>query len=237
MEIRQMKRPVRATKIRLSTESETRKGSGPGRERRPRPDDLPETATIIALDPGGTTGWSMMSFHPDALVPEAGVGFLENLEDWKHGQIDCGSKKGNLGISHHSGISTDGENAGVNEVSGLLRAWPGATVVIEDFDLRIFNKDRDLLSPVRITAAIGYDLWKQNRVYFTQSPSRKPEANDDRLRNWNLYERNGGMVHARDADRHAIIFARRCVMPGKSGRELREAAWPHLYGKGRPYAV
>lgn len=212
-------------------------GYGPLREAPTDPNDLPETATIIALDPGGTTGWSMMNFHPDALVPEARVGFLENLEEWKHGEIDCGSKTGNLGVTLDPGISTDGEFAGTNEIAGFLRAWPGAAVVIESFDLRQFSKDQDLLSPQRLKATIGYDLWMQSREYFTQRPADKPIASDDRLKIWGLYQREGGMGHARDADRHAIIFARRCASVGRRGRELRERAWPHLYGEGRPYHV
>lgn len=207
------------------------------KERRPRASDLPETATIIALDPGGTTGWSMMNFHPEALVPEAKVGFLENMEEWKHGEIDCGSTRGNLGTSRRPGVSTSGENSGAHEIGRFLRAWPGAAVVIEDFDLRIFNRDRDLLSPIRITDKVTYELWFQGREPFFQAPSRKPEASDERLKHWGLYQREGGQGHARDADRHAIIFARRCAVPGRQGRELREAAWPHLYGKKAPYHI
>jgi hypothetical protein len=37
------------------------------------------------------------------------------------------------------------------------------------------------------------------------------------------------MKHARDADRHAITFFRRCSQ-GESGRQLRMLAWPYLYG-------
>lgn len=207
------------------------------RRKSPRWDELPEMATIFALDPGGTTGWSLMNFHPAALVPEEKVGFLENLETWMHGQIDCGTKTGNLGVTLDAGISTDGEFFGAHQVLGLLRAWPGAAVVIEGFVLRQFDKDKNLLSPERLKAVIGYGLWLNNRTYFVQDPSMKPMATDERLKSWNLYEREGGMGHARDADRHAIIFARRCLAPGRKGRELREAAWPHLYLPGRPYSV
>jgi hypothetical protein len=194
-------------------------------------DELPLTATVIALDPGGTTGWSLFDVHPESLFdPE--VSILENINFWTHGQIDCGSTKGNLGVSSHPGISTSGEAAGVEELVGLVDSWPGAALVIEDFIIRQYNQSRDFLSPVRITAALSQHIWREKRTYFVQQPSlAKTTVTDDRLRNWNLYARAGGLNHARDADRHVITFLRRC----KSDPLLRIRAFPHLYGKGRPY--
>lgn len=190
-------------------------------------------ATVIALDPGGTTGWSLFNVHPAALSDPT-VSILDNIKLWQHGQIDCGSLKGNLGVSKHHGISTSGEAAGVSEIIGLIRAWPGAAVVIEDFIVRQFNQDRDFLAPVRITAAISQWMWQMRREYFVQQPSfAKTTVTDDRLKRWNLYARSGGMNHARDADRHAITFLRRC----KAGEEFRQAAFPHLYSEGMPFAT
>jgi hypothetical protein len=39
------------------------------------------------------------------------------------------------------------------------------------------------------------------------------------------------MVHARDADRHAILFLRKA----KTKRAFRELAWPHLFGQRGAY--
>lgn len=192
---------------------------------------LPMSATVISLDPGGTTGWSVMDVHPEALT-DPDVPILGNINLWSHGQVDCGSTKGNLGTSSHAGISTTGEAAGVAELVGLCRSWPGACVVIEDFIVRRFDQSRDFLSPIRITAAISQWLWQQNRSYFVQQPAyAKTTATDDRLRHWGLYERSGGQNHARDADRHSITFLRKC----KADKEFRERAFPHLYSPGQPY--
>lgn len=203
------------------------------------------SAIIIALDPGGTTGWSMMEVQPEALSDleeYRGVGIMENVLKWRHGQIDCGSKKGNLSVGNgtngapgHFGISTSGEAAGSGEILGLLRAWPAAAVVIEDFilDPNRFNTGRDLLSPVRITSAISFDLWLQKREYFVQSASlAKSTARDEQLKAWGYYTSTGGLQHARDADRHALTFLRRASERSSKGRALRTAAWPHLFGKG-----
>lgn len=192
---------------------------------------LPSTATVIAMDPGGTTGWAVFDVHPEALIdPE--VSILENINFWTHGQTDCGSTKGNLGDSPHRGISTTGEAAGVAELVGLCRSWPGACVVIEDFIVRRMDQSRDFLSPVRITAAISQWLWQQNRHYFVQQPSHaKATVTDERLKRWGLYRSEGGLNHARDADRHAIAFLRKC----KADPAFRLKAFPHLYGPNMLY--
>lgn len=201
--------------------------------------ELTEYATVIAIDPGGTTGWSLMQAHPEALSPmHPNIYLGRNIEHWQHGQVDCGSTKGNLGNSLHRGISTDGENAGVNELIGLIRCWPGSAVVIEDFilDPARFNTGRDLLSPVRITSALGFDLWLQKSYYFVQGASlAKRTMTDERLKTMGYYSSTGGMQHARDADRHALTFLKRCANPDKRGRDLREQAWPHLFGPGAEF--
>jgi hypothetical protein len=191
-----------------------------------------DAATIIALDPGGTTGWSLISVHPEALTtPDASV--LENIFVHQHGQVDCGSHRGNLATSLHSGISTDGEFSGVYDIVKLIREWPCAAVVIEDFVLRQMRMDRELLSPVRITSAIGYQLWKSGRDYHIQSPSdAKRVCTDDRLKNWQMYDPTGGLQHARDADRHAILFLRKA----KAKANFRAKAWPHLFGERGAYS-
>lgn len=130
------------------------------------------------------------------------------------------------------GISTTGESAGASELLHLVDGWPGAAIVVEDFILRKFDQGRDILAPVRVMEKFEFGLWVLGRdgQSFRQQPSMaKTTVTDDRLKAWRLYRREGGMNHARDADRHAITFLRRCSQ-GKAGRLLREQAWPHLYG-------
>jgi len=130
------------------------------------------------------------------------------------------------------GISTTGESAGASEILQLVEGWPGAAIVVEDFILRKFDQGRDILSPVRVMEKFEFGLWVLGRdgQAFRQQPAlAKTTATDDRLQRWGFYRREGGLKHARDADRHAITFLRRCSQ-GKQGRLLREKAWPHLYG-------
>lgn len=203
--------------------------------------ELSSRPTVIAFDPGGTTGWALYTVRPEALSnldEHRDERLLDNVIKWEHGQVDCGSTKGNLGTSLHPGVSTSGENAGIDELVGLVRAWPGAAIVIEDFilDPSRFNTGRDLLSPVRITAPLSYMLWLQRRAPFFQSASlAKSTVTDERLKRWGYYSSTGGLNHARDADRHALTFLRRCANPTRESRELREAAWPHIFAVGGKY--
>ena len=171
--------------------------------------DLVEYPVVVAIDPGKTTGWSVMMVHPEALTdPE--VSILANIDPWIHGEIDC----------------TD-ENFGIEALDELIGCWPGAAVVFESFSLRKFSSDDDLLSPVRINATLGYLRWRcAVRVFYQSSEMALRTATDARLKLWGMYESEGGLVHARDADRHGITFLRRA----KTIPRLRNAAWPYIYG-------
>lgn len=209
--------------------------------RRPReiklsdPEDIPSEIQVLALDPGGTTGWTILTCDPRALLPE-GPSVLRSVQRWYIGQVDCGSTKGNLGNSPYAGISTAGESAGAAVLGRLARNWPGAAIVVESFILRQFSKDQDLLSPQRITAKFEQYLWLDGRDYFTQQPSEaKTSATDERLREWGFYTSEGGLRHARDATRHALTFLRRASQPGRKAAELRAAAWPQFFATGQKF--
>lgn len=206
--------------------------------RKPKLSELCTSAVTIWYDPGVTTGWSVMSVHPEALVnPDYPI--LSNIEHWAHGQIDCGHRRGlpdvreifdGEGRLEYSelAVNLEGECEGIKEMLELVDHWPGASVGLEDFILRTQNKSRDTVSPIRITAGFDYAMFERGYQTFRQQPSEaKGLATDERLKAWNLYERSGGMNHARDADRHSITWLRKM----KQRRNLREAAWPHLYGR------
>ena len=175
--------------------------------------ELCASPVIIALDPGGTTGWSILKVHPVALIdPE--IPILSNIEAWRSGQF------------------TGNENQQAKDILEIVENWEGAAVVMESFILRKFSSDEDLLSPVRLLAKIEYGMWLLDRGFFKQQPSEaKGVATDDRLKSWGLYKSEGGMQHARDADRHGITFLRKC----KAKAGLRGYAWPHLFGEGAEF--
>lgn len=185
-----------------------------------------------------------MKVHPDALVLP-NVSILDNINHWAHGQVVGESVDVAVGSAYTSvhehrkriakmagngwAIDTTPESAAVHELLEIVRQWPGCAVVMEDFIVRQFNQDRDFLAPVRIMAALDYALWKMNVQAFRQQPSEaKGAVTDARLKVWGYYSSEGGLNHARDADRHAITFLRKLKDPNK-GAFRRAMAWPHIY--------
>jgi hypothetical protein len=149
------------------------------------------------------------------------------------GEMPWEDERMKLAISGNDplGISIAGESAGVSEMLALIEQWPGAAILSEDFILRTSNMGREVLSAVRVTAAFEFGCWVLGRILVPrQQPAlAKTTVTDDRLKSWGFYRSEGGMRHARDADRHSITFLRRCKDP-KEGNALRSMAWPHLYG-------
>lgn len=190
-------------------------------------------ATVIAVDPGGTSGWCALAVEADALAC-SDVSILASIVHNTIGQV------------------AGDENEQADFLVELMYCWPSATRVIEDFTLRKFSRGRELLSPVRITARIEYGLagseWLRQdglggddgwdggpfpivtttdgtaqRMFYQPSELAKTTVTDARLRDWGLY--TPGQEHARDALRHAITFLRRA----KERPRLRALAWGSLY--------
>jgi hypothetical protein len=198
--------------------------------------ELVTAPTVIGIDPGGTTGWSVMVVHPEALV-DRDVPVLGNIEYHGNGQITSIPTNGKAVKALELSIA---ERLAVRSlIADVLIRWPGSALVIEDFLLRKRTMDRELLSPVRLTAILEWEVENLDlhMHLVRQQPSQaKGVATDERLRQWGLYKRAGGMQHARDADRHAITFLRTAKQRGS----VRGAAWPHLYtpsGDLRPRVV
>ncbi|AXH49791.1 RuvC-like resolvase [Gordonia phage Pleakley] len=192
---------------------------------------LSRGVSVVAFDPGGTTGWSIMRLDIERLFDKK-TRPHEMITQWWHGEIDCGAMSGNAGSSalaqgYDLGESETGEAAGVFLCERLIHLGggiPRSAVVIEDFILRTQTQARDALSPVRITAALQQLLWEGKDVTtYKQQPSEaKTTCTDDRLKQWGFW--TPGSRHARDADRHAILFVRKT----REQRSKIFAAWPIL---------
>lgn len=175
-------------------------------------------ATTVWVDPGGTTGWGVMSVDPVALVDMKPI---ENIiEHWV-----CGDTHAN-------------ENQMASEMLELYAMWDDAAIGIESFTVRKFLRHAEFLSPVRIRSKIEYGLWLQEkwdaeederemgrgRHLWTQDPSlAKNTLTDDRQRNYGLWE--PGKDHKRDAIKHCYTFLQRMQEKPKA----RAYAWPHLF--------
>jgi len=181
---------------------------------------------IIAIDPGQTTGWSLLVLRRSLRERDIFAWNLDTIlrskKTWQHGEI------------HSLGCEDDA----VFRLYKMIDEWPSAAVIVEDFILRSERKEksRELLSPVRITAKIETYLWRNGRPMFLQQASQaKTTVTDERLALWGCKANDGLPDHARDADRHAILFARRCL--GPAGVGMKRLAWPHIYAQDEDVAM
>ena len=173
---------------------------------------------VLAVDPGGTTGVSHMQVkYTDLVDPHKPVHTIVGL--WQTCQIDCGAMSGNAADTATAydngglGISETGEAAGIAliyNVAEQLARFP-LCVVIEDFVPQEFNKSRDFLSPVRLSARLEQLLWElQACTVLKQTAGQaKSKATDDRLERWGFMEGGHADRHKRDADRHALLLLSR----------------------------
>jgi len=157
--------------------------------------------SCVAIDPGGVSGWCALSVH-DIAMRDPGYQILDNIA-----LVSVGEYSGDLGSQ-------------VNNIINLFDCWTEAEYVIEDFILRTHVTSREVLDPVRITAAVTWWLGHGERAHksrslpirtiHTQSPSlAMTTVTDDRLKEANLYALTVGKPHGRDALRHALTWARR----------------------------
>jgi hypothetical protein len=161
--------------------------------------------TVVAFDPGGTTGWCVMSVEPRHLL---------------------GTKPVHKKLAHFAcGQIAGGENSQADEMYDLLDLWDDSAWLCEDFIVRKFLRHREFLSPVRITARIEYRMSHAYpfRPMFKQQPALAMSAvTDDRQKEWGLW--SIGQPHARDATKHALTF----LMRARESARMRLAAWPLL---------
>ena len=140
---------------------------------------------VIAIDPGGTTGWALFQVHPEAMGGDPELRALDNVEFWTAGQF--------------YGKQDDQ----IDEILELVHSWPNARLVTEDFILRQLNA---VLSPVEINAILRREVRPR---YWVKQPANLAltTVTDDRQKAWGFWV--PGQEHARDAVKHAITFLKR----------------------------
>lgn len=172
-------------------------------------------ATTVWCDPGGTTGWGVMSINPTDLAGNRPI--HTKIQHWA-----CGETKQN-------------PDQMASEMLELYDMWDDAAIGCETFNLRQLAVD---LSPVEIRAKIRYGLWLgekwaamdedrepgRPRRLWEQTPSlAKNKLTDDRQREFGLWE--PGLDHKRDAIKHCYTFLSRA----REHPRMRFAAWPNLF--------
>lgn len=148
-------------------------------------DDPEQSYIVLALDPGGTTGWAVLCVHPEAMTGDPDVPVLENVLWWTAGQF------------------TGKQDDQIDQIVELIQSWPTARIVTEDFNIRQQNV---LLDPAEINAVVRWAI--RPRYYVKQHSSlAMSTVTDDRQKAWGFWI--PGKEHARDAVKHAITFLKR----------------------------
>jgi len=182
------------------------------------------TLSLLAFDPGGTTGWSLMTLP----VKINGLSTLEELDfrallnqskryGWSHGQIDCSD-----------------EEFGIWQIGKILDQWSHAAIITEQFILMSGRSEKSatLLTPERLNSHIKYMMWRLAKPVFQQTAGMvKAPINDARLKVYECYTSEGGLEHARDADRHLLFYLKRVMGKDIKARRMRAKAWPHIYNE------
>jgi hypothetical protein len=200
--------------------------------------------TVIWYDGGGTTGWTVISVHPDALTdPECRV--TDNITHFATGEF-----YGN-------------EFMQVDQMVSLAESWPGSALGVEHwvhYDSTQGRKDENMTSLARINAAFRYAMhlrsWEREELSSTGiwrepipllgengMPVRREAPPVHRqtaqfmkkglalpvldVVSWNgrsLAEYCKGSEHERDATRHSLLFLKRI----KKQPQLRKEVFPAL---------
>jgi hypothetical protein len=187
---------------------------------------------------GGAAGgaWSATdSQHVTDILQQARDVYTEWMPQWVDcakceatGEVYYGRKKDDIKIECPVCEGSGGE-WDVDEPNDYRFVF-----VMEGFDLRMVSMDPALLAPVRV-ASIFMDRLVMNEgggmtssvfddrlppTLFQKVADAKGTITNDRMKRWGMYDPSSG-EHARDADRHGILFLRKFA----SEVRLRKALW------------
>jgi len=196
------------------------------------------TASVLAIDPGGTTGWCFIeraeicASHYDFDGVEGKLDGLSQVELDKYkvytsadeseydviaDQIPCHEAAED---ENDLEAMLPGEIACAERIVKMLKLfWKkdlarknggcGVALVTEDFIPRVFNASRSFLSPVRINTLIASVLLREGLPpLLLQSPSTAKTTISDDYLK-SVGLHNVGGRHANDATRHALVYLRR----------------------------
>lgn len=152
---------------------------------------------VVWADPGGNTGWSVHRVDIKRLLA---VGQVASVADtwWNSGQFRAADTSAAVD-SYMALCRAAWDKAGVDDI---------VVIGCESFTLMMQSKDPALLEPVRFLAVLRDRLRGTGVGVEVQSASdMKGTITEQRLKLWGLWK--PGAEHARDAQRHGILFLRR----------------------------
>lgn len=170
------------------------------------PRNIKNRKIIIGIDPGVTTGLSVM------IVQDLSHG-VEGVMAWGSDQISYGGS-GNIKDLYDGDESFPEQEISKSIGEAILR-WAKYNEVylsIEDFIIRQQNSTRDFLAPVRITSGIMQEIYQAGsevKVFFQTPADAKGTCTDKRMDLWGFPIKSQKDRHSRDADRHCVLTLRK----------------------------
>lgn len=167
--------------------------------------------TILAVDPGETTGWCLAEVHSGKPLEVLSVGQLNGAELLQEG----------MDLLYPDSQFAQ-ERAVALALMQIVSEHQVEVLVVEDFVLRQFTTmDRAGIGPAQIAAML--EVWVYEIIASAEAheagvgaevqmvlqdvASAKRVVTDERLKALGLWVR--GLQHARDAIRHAELYRRR----------------------------
>lgn len=172
---------------------------------------------VIGIDPGVTTGLSVM------VVDDLTNG-VEAVMAWGSDQISYGGS-GNV-QDLYEGDERFPEQEISEQIGQAIVRWSKYNkvyVACEDFIIRKPNSTRDFLAPVRITAGIMQEIYKAGKdidVVFQPPSEAKGVCTNERMDLWGFPIKTQKDRHSRDADRHCILLLRKFMADPRTSKLL-----------------
>jgi hypothetical protein len=165
---------------------------------------------VLGIDPGGTTGWALIT------VPRACIFGQEDstILEWDYGEF--------AGPEPEQAISVARLSREIQSLDYKI----GPADIIEDWtiDPKFKSTDPETLSPVRIGAMLtllkSQGLLGDATLTFQNRSLAMSTVTDERLERWGFWVK--GSTHIRAATKHAITALRRAADNEEFARKL----WP-----------
>lgn len=168
-----------------------------------------ERVGLFTMDPGQTTGITWSTPLLKGTIKEIFDRDVITVDE-----VSCLDPDVPDILTERSGVKVIAETYREQQAEWILAGIPTTRhfFVYEDFVLAPghHSSERSGLSPVRVTSLLQGMLVTDQINWVAQSPSMaKSTITNDRLRRWDIWTR--GMVHGRDATRHAALWCRQAM--------------------------
>lgn len=172
---------------------------------------------IIGIDPGVTTGLSLIGWDGDKPP------LPQDVEVWYSDQISYGGSGNVKDLYSTEGGFVEQEICRQIQlfILHVYSQCDNLYIAIEDFIIRRVDTSRDFLSPVRLTAGILQAIYpiltelhgdgERANIMFQSPSDAKGVCTDARMDKWGYAIKTQKDRHSRDADRHAVLLLRRMI--------------------------